>query len=49
MKTILITGGSRGIGLAIAEKYLNTQEYNVVVTGRKEQTLEEFRERAVIR
>ena len=42
MKTILITGGSRGIGLAIAEKYLNTQEYNVVVTGRKEQTLEEL-------
>ncbi len=42
MKTILITGGSRGIGLAIAEKYLNTQEYNVVVTGRKEQTLKEL-------
>ena len=42
MKTILITGGSRGIGLAIAEKYLNTKEYNVVVTGRKEQTLEEL-------
>ena len=42
MKTILITGGSRGIGLAIAEKYLNTEEDNVVVTGRKEQTLEEL-------
>ena len=37
MKTILITGGSRGIGLAIAEKYLKTEEYNVVVTGRKKQ------------
>ena len=42
MKTILITGGSRGIGLAIAEKYLKTEEYNVVVTGRKEQTLKEL-------
>ena len=40
MKTILITGGTRGIGLAIAKKYLDTQEYNVVVTGRKEETLE---------
>ena len=39
MKTILITGGSRGIGLAIAEKYLNKEEYNVVVTARKEQTI----------
>ena len=35
MKTILITGGSRGIGLAIAEKYLETEEYNVIVTGQK--------------
>ena len=26
MKTILITGGSRGIGLAIAEKYLETED-----------------------
>ena len=41
-KTVLITGGSRGIGLAIARKYLDTEEYNVVVTGRKEQTLEEL-------
>ena len=40
MKTILITGGTRGIGLATAKKYLDTQEYNVVVTGRKEETLE---------
>ena len=39
MKTILITGGSRGIGLAIAKKYLDTKQYNVVVTGRKEETL----------
>ena len=42
MKTILITGGSRGIGLAIAEKYLETEEYNVVVTGRKDETLKEL-------
>jgi 3-oxoacyl-[acyl-carrier protein] reductase len=42
MKTILITGGSRGIGLAIAEKYLETEEYNVVVTGRKEETLKDL-------
>ena len=42
MKTILITGGSRGIGLAIAEKYLETEEYNVVVTGRKVETLKEL-------
>ena len=40
MKTILITGGTRGIGLAIARKYLDSQEYNVVVTGRKEETLD---------
>ena len=44
MKTILITGGTRGIGLAIANKYLDTQEYNVVVTGRKEETLDTLSE-----
>lgn len=44
MKTILITGGTRGIGLAIAKKYLDTQEYNVVVTGRKEETLDTLSE-----
>ena len=42
MKTILITGGSRGIGIAIAEKYIETEEYNVVVTGRIEETLIEL-------
>tara|TARA_Y100000593_G_scaffold94349_1_gene192993 strand:- start:496 stop:1227 length:732 start_codon:yes stop_codon:yes gene_type:complete len=42
MKTVLITGGTRGIGLAIAKKYLETKEYNVIVTGRKEQTLDEL-------
>ena len=45
MKTILITGGSRGIGLAIAKKYLNTKKYNVVVTGRNEETLEALSEK----
>jgi len=38
-QTILITGGSSGIGLAIAKKFLHNN-YNVVVTGRNLKKLE---------
>ena len=36
MKTALVTGGTRGIGLAIAEK-LRDDGYTVMVTGRREE------------
>lgn len=39
-KTVLITGGSTGIGLAIAEKSVKSGA-NVVITGRNESQLEE--------
>ena len=42
MKTVLITGGTRGIGLSIAQKYLDDGDSNVIVTGRKPDTLEEL-------
>ena len=43
-RVVMISGANRGIGLAIAKKYLDTQEYNVVVTGRKEETLDTLSE-----
>ena len=44
MKTVLITGGTRGIGLSIAQKYLDDGDSNVIVTGRKPDTLEELKQ-----
>jgi uncharacterized oxidoreductase len=41
-QTILITGGSSGIGLAIAKKFLD-HKYNVVVTGRNLSKLEKVK------
>lgn len=41
-QTILITGGSSGIGLAIAKKFLENN-YNVVVTGRNLDKLEKVK------
>ena len=39
-KVGLVTGGSRGIGLAIAEELLGAGAEGVVITGRKPETLE---------
>ena len=41
-QTILITGGSSGIGLAIAKKFLD-KNYNVVITGRNLSKLEKVK------
>ncbi len=40
--TILITGGSSGIGLALAERFVESKS-RVIVTGRRESLLEEVR------
>ena len=40
-KTVLITGGTRGIGLAIREK-LNKENYNVLYTGTQKKKIKNF-------
>lgn len=42
-QTILITGGSSGIGLALAKKFIDNQ-YNVVITGRNLSKLEKVKQ-----
>ncbi|RIW34629.1 SDR family NAD(P)-dependent oxidoreductase [Bacillus salacetis] len=42
--TILITGGSSGIGLAFAERFLNTGN-TVIICGRREEVLEKAKEK----
>src|SRR4051812_1054001 len=41
LKTVLITGGGSGIGLATAELLLETKQYRVVLLGRERARLEE--------
>ena len=36
IRNVLITGGTRGIGLAIANEFLNLKNYNIFVTCREE-------------
>ena len=38
MKTALVTGGTRGIGLSTAQKFID-QGWNVYITSRKEENL----------
>lgn len=43
-KTVLVTGGSNGIGLAIAERFLKAGS-TVIICGRREEKLQEVKER----
>jgi uncharacterized oxidoreductase len=43
--TILITGGATGIGLALAENFLQIGNNEVIVTGRREEKLREARQK----
>ena len=39
MKTALVTGGTRGIGLSTAQKFIE-QGWNVYITSRKQENLD---------
>ena len=40
MKNIVITGGTRGIGFSIAEKFLKDGGYNVIITGTNQSSID---------
>ncbi|MBV8577805.1 MAG: SDR family oxidoreductase, partial [Acetobacteraceae bacterium] len=44
MRNVIVTGGSRGIGLAIASRLAGSGDYNVLAVARRES--EEFRRAA---